>query len=335
MTSLLPPNLLKLFAPRPPPPFLKPLSRDESKRGPDRLAGVGSLVQRIREQAEDEEVKKGMQPVEEGAAEDVEMNGGEDEQIKEDSSKVDGKGKGKVRKEIKRKKDKISEMGVVGQEAIKMRRELRAKRKEQYKKDSEANYRPQDDTKAVGDPYKTLFISRLSSKATEQDLRREFEMYGAIEHIRIVRNRKGKSNSYAFIVYERERDMKAAYKDAEGIPIHHKKILVDVERGRTVKGWKPRRLGGGLGGRPKPPTAEQLAQLQPPTVVGPSGPGGPGGPGGMETSKRSSGKLDEKKGLVCTHFVAYEKQHEYSQTSPFLKDGFEEEDLLCVHLRSA
>jgi len=23
--------------------------------------------------------------------------------------------------------------------------------------------------------------------------------------------------------------------------------LVDVERGRTVKGWKPRRLGGGLG----------------------------------------------------------------------------------------
>ncbi|KAJ6577245.1 hypothetical protein B0H19DRAFT_551094 [Mycena capillaripes] len=30
-----------------------------------------------------------------------------------------------------------------------------------------------------------------------------------------------------------------------------KRILVDVERGRTVRGWKPRRLGGGLGGRPK------------------------------------------------------------------------------------
>ncbi len=27
------------------------------------------------------------------------------------------------------------------------------------------------------------------------------------------------------------------------------RIKVDVERGRTVKGWKPRRLGGGLGGR--------------------------------------------------------------------------------------
>lgn len=26
-------------------------------------------------------------------------------------------------------------------------------------------------------------------------------------------------------------------------------MVVDVERGRTIKGWKPRRLGGGKGGR--------------------------------------------------------------------------------------
>lgn len=31
--------------------------------------------------------------------------------------------------------------------------------------------------------------------------------------------------------------------------IKGRKILVDVERGRTVKGWKPMKLGGGLGGR--------------------------------------------------------------------------------------
>lgn len=47
-----------------------------------------------------------------------------------------------------------------------------------------------------------------SKKTTELDLRREFEMYGAIERIRIVQDRKGKSRSFAFIVYERERDMK-------------------------------------------------------------------------------------------------------------------------------
>lgn len=49
-----------------------------------------------------------------------------------------------------------------------------------------------------------------SKKANEQDLRREFEMYGAIERVRIVRDKKDKSRGYAFIVYERERDMKGA-----------------------------------------------------------------------------------------------------------------------------
>lgn len=255
------------------------MTKDEAVRGPNRLGGIGALVRTIKEQAEDDEVKQGMQPgpqetalegrapaaapaepavkeakPEKDAEGDVEMNGagaaaadGEDGEVPEG-----GPSKPKTTVEKKKRKDKIAELGVIGQEAVKMRRELRAKRKEEYKKSLEKNYRPQDDPKAIGDPYKTLFISRLSRKATEQDLQREFEMYGAIESIRIVKNRKGKSNSYAFIVYERERDMKAAYKDAEGIPIHHKRIMVDVERGRTVKGWKPRKLGGGLGGRPKP-----------------------------------------------------------------------------------
>ncbi|KAK6311319.1 hypothetical protein J4Q44_G00169830 [Coregonus suidteri] len=40
----------------------------------------------------------------------------------------------------------------------------------------------------------------------------------------------------------------AAYKHADGKKIDGRRVLVDVERGRTVKGWQPRRLGGGLGG---------------------------------------------------------------------------------------
>ena len=85
--------------------------------------------------------------------------------------------------------------------------------------------KPQEDSQAVGDPYKTLFISRLvclssaamippadqylqHKSATEGDLRREFEMYGTIERVRMVKDKKGRSRGYAFIVYERERDMK-------------------------------------------------------------------------------------------------------------------------------
>lgn len=39
----------------------------------------------------------------------------------------------------------------------------------------------------------------------------------------------------------------AAYKQADGKKIDDKRVLVDCERGRTVKGWRPRRFGGGKG----------------------------------------------------------------------------------------
>jgi len=38
-----------------------------------------------------------------------------------------------------------------------------------------------------------------------------------------------------------------AYKRADGRRIDGRKVIVDYERGRTVQGWLPRRLGGGKG----------------------------------------------------------------------------------------
>lgn len=35
----------------------------------------------------------------------------------------------------------------------------------------------------------------------------------------------------------------AAYKHADGKKIDGRRIVVDVERGRTVKTWRPRRVG--------------------------------------------------------------------------------------------
>ena len=35
----------------------------------------------------------------------------------------------------------------------------------------------------------------------------------------------------------------AAYKYGDGKKIDGKRVVVDIERGRTVKTWKPRRLG--------------------------------------------------------------------------------------------
>lgn len=67
----------------------------------------------------------------------------------------------------------------------------------------------------------------------------------------------------------------AAYKETDGIRIKDRRVLVDVERGRTVKGWKPRRFGGGLGGR-------GYTKALPSRPIGPgfNAPSGPGGYGG-------------------------------------------------------
>ena len=54
-------------------------------------------------------------------------------------------------------------------------------------------------------------MSRLAYTTTERELRREFDRYGPIERIAIVRDRDGKSRGYAFILFERERDMRSTY----------------------------------------------------------------------------------------------------------------------------
>ncbi|KAG6814996.1 hypothetical protein H0H87_005968 [Tephrocybe sp. NHM501043] len=215
-THLLPPNLLKLFAPRPPLPYLRPVDRDIYHVTSKNVSGVAHLLSALKESSTASLLAAGnsTDPMEEG--EEPVFTLAEE-----------------VRRQIKR--------------------EERKKKKEDEFKRAKDSFKPADDPEAVGDPYKTLFISRLHKAATESDLRREFESYGTIERVRIVRDKKNRSRGYAFIVYERERDMKAAYKDSDGLHIMGKRILVDVERGRTVRGWKPRRLGGGLGGRPKRP----------------------------------------------------------------------------------
>lgn len=112
------------------------------------------------------------------------------------------------------------------------------------------NWNPDNDPQIRGNPYKTLFVGRLAYSVTEVDLQKEFSAYGPIERVRVVRDKNtNQSRGYGFIIFERERDLNAACKEANGKVINDRAIIVDVERGRTVKNWQPRRLGGGIGGR--------------------------------------------------------------------------------------
>ncbi|CAN8277635.1 unnamed protein product [Cochlearia groenlandica] len=109
-------------------------------------------------------------------------------------------------------------------------------------------YDPNNDPNASGDPYKTLFVARLNYETSESKIKREFEAYGPIKQVHLVTDQQtNKPKGYAFIEYLHTRDMKAAYKQGDGRKIDGRRVLVDVERGRTVPNWRPRRLGGGLG----------------------------------------------------------------------------------------
>ena len=108
-------------------------------------------------------------------------------------------------------------------------------------------YKPDENPNSTSDAFKTLFVGRLDFATTERTLRRVFEEWGRTKDVKIVCGPDGKSRGYGFVEYEDEGDLKDAYKHADGIRIDGRPVLVDVERGRTVPGWLPRRLGVGRG----------------------------------------------------------------------------------------
>ncbi|XP_045585399.1 U1 small nuclear ribonucleoprotein 70 kDa isoform X2 [Procambarus clarkii] len=197
MTQYLPPNLLALFAPRDPIPYLPPVDKLTWEKRTDGYSGLANLILKF-----------------------------EDPKDTPPPTRVETR---EERLERKRR-EKAEQM--------------------QYKLEQEiALWDPHNSESATGDPYKTLFVSRINYDTSESKLRREFEIYGPIKKIVMVHNIKtGKPRGYAFIEYEHERDMHSAYKHADGKKIDNRRVLVDVERARTVKGWLSRRLGGGLGG---------------------------------------------------------------------------------------
>ena len=66
-THLLPPNLLKLFAPRPPLPYSRPVDRDIDRIHPKRVDGVAHILAQIKEASHDSIITAGLgEAMEEG-----------------------------------------------------------------------------------------------------------------------------------------------------------------------------------------------------------------------------------------------------------------------------
>ncbi|KAM6907390.1 U11/U12 small nuclear ribonucleoprotein 35 kDa protein [Xenentodon cancila] len=111
-----------------------------------------------------------------------------------------------------------------------------------------ARYKP--NRGVAGDPLLTLFVARLNPQTTEDKLRQVFSKYGDIQRLRLVRDIvTGFSKGYAFVEYKEERSLNRARRDANKLLVDQHEVFVDFEQERNLKGWVPRRLGGGLGGK--------------------------------------------------------------------------------------
>ncbi|XP_063225935.1 U11/U12 small nuclear ribonucleoprotein 35 kDa protein-like [Bacillus rossius redtenbacheri] len=112
----------------------------------------------------------------------------------------------------------------------------------------EATYIPNKNIE--GNPANTIFVARLAKETTSSTIREVFSEYGSIRRCTIVRDLvTGYSKCYGFIEYEQTSSASKAYRKANRMVIDGKKVFVDFECERLLEGWKPRRLGGGFGGK--------------------------------------------------------------------------------------
>ena len=111
-----------------------------------------------------------------------------------------------------------------------------------------ARYKPNKGV--VGDPLLTLYVARLNPQTTEERLQEVFSKFGQINRLRLVRDIvTGLSKRYAFIEYKEERSIVRARREANKLVVDQNELFVDFEQERALKGWIPRRLGGGQGGK--------------------------------------------------------------------------------------
>mmetsp|Transcript_3905 Transcript_3905/g.9764 ORF Transcript_3905/g.9764 Transcript_3905/m.9764 type:complete len:264 (+) Transcript_3905:99-890(+) len=90
--------------------------------------------------------------------------------------------------------------------------------------------------------FNTLFVGNLRKGTTEEMLRQAFEPHGKILTVRIF-------PSYAFIEFDNSEALRAVCARGNSAKVDGRRVVVDVERARTVPNWKPQALGGGAGRR--------------------------------------------------------------------------------------
>ena len=137
-------------------------------------------------------------------------------------------------------------------------------REKERNKERIKNWNPKLNSKATSNPFKTLFVYKLEKNVDENLLKYEFEEFGTIKEVKIIKNRKGENKGYGFIEFERTKDCREALERGNKKKINGRHVNVEMERGRTDNKFKPLRFWGENGrGRELPYwLEEQIKQVK-------------------------------------------------------------------------
>jgi len=91
-----------------------------------------------------------------------------------------------------------------------------------------------------------IYVGSLSYKATEEDLKKEFEGFGQVESVNIIKDRySGESRGFGFVDIPNKDEAQSAIEGLNGRELKGRKISVNEARPRSEGYRGGGRRGGG------------------------------------------------------------------------------------------
>jgi len=91
-----------------------------------------------------------------------------------------------------------------------------------------------------------IYVGSLSYKATEEDLKKEFESFGQVESVNIIKDRySGESRGFGFVEMPNKDEAQSAIEGLNGRELKGRKLSVNEARPRSEGFRGGGRRGGG------------------------------------------------------------------------------------------
>jgi len=94
-----------------------------------------------------------------------------------------------------------------------------------------------------------IYVGNLSREVTEDELRQEFEAFGQVTSVNIIKDRySGESRGFGFVEMATKSEAQAAINELNGKSLGERTLSVSEARPRAEGGRRPYGGGGGFGG---------------------------------------------------------------------------------------